>query len=64
MKSFSLLILLLVSTGQRSFAQTGAERLRTYRTTIATLTAADYQVQRIDTFGDGNVWNHTGHVVL
>lgn len=64
MKSIFFFALLLTSTGQRSFAQTGADRLRTYRTTIAALTAADYQVQRIDTFGDGSVWNHTGQVVL
>jgi thiol-disulfide isomerase/thioredoxin len=64
MKYRFLFALLLLGAGQRSSAQTGADRLRTYRTTIAALQAADYQVQRIDTFGDGNVWNHTGQVML
>lgn len=59
-----LCALLVLRAGQHSFAQTGPDRLRTYRTTIAALNAADYEVQRIDTFGDGHVWNHTGHVVL
>ncbi|QKG53614.1 TlpA family protein disulfide reductase [Hymenobacter sp. BRD67] len=56
--------LLLLGAGQRSSAQTGAERLRTYRTTIAALNAVDYQVERNDTFGEGDVWHHTGQVML
>jgi thiol-disulfide isomerase/thioredoxin len=64
MKYTLLVALLVLGAGQPSFAQTGADRLRTYRTTIAALNAADYEVQRIDTFGNGTVWNRTGHVVL
>lgn len=64
MKYSFFFALLLLGAGQRSCAQTGADRLRTYRTTISALNAIDYQVQRIDTFGDGGVWNHTGQVVL
>jgi thiol-disulfide isomerase/thioredoxin len=64
MKYTFLFALLVLGAGQHGSAQTGADRLRTYRTTIAALSAADYEVQRIDTFGDGSVWNHTGQVVL
>ena len=64
MKYNVLFALLLLGAGQPSFAQTGADRLRTYRTTIAALTAATYEVQRIDSIGPTTVWNRTGHVVL
>lgn len=64
MKYCLLFALLALGAGQHSYAQTGTDKLRTYRTTIAALSAADYEVQRIDTFGDGGVWNHTGQVVL
>jgi thiol-disulfide isomerase/thioredoxin len=64
MKHLLLFALLFASVGQHSFAQTGADKLRTYRATIAALRAVEYQVQRIDTFGDGNVWDHTGQVIL
>ena len=64
MKYNVLFALLLLGAGQPSFAQTGTDRLRTYRTTIAALTAATYEVQRIDSIGPTTVWNRTGHVVL
>jgi thiol-disulfide isomerase/thioredoxin len=64
MKYTLLFALWVLGAGQPSFAQTGADRLRTYRTTIAALNAADYEVQRIDTIGTSTVWTRTGQVVL
>jgi len=47
-----------------AYAQTGAEMLQKYQAAIGSFRTADYIVQRIDTFGSGGVWDHTGRVVL
>ncbi|NVO32316.1 hypothetical protein [Hymenobacter lapidiphilus] len=55
---------LLQVLAHATYAQTGADMLRKYQAAIGSFRTADYVVQRIDTFGNGQVWNNTGRVVL
>ncbi|MBO0358676.1 TlpA family protein disulfide reductase [Hymenobacter sp. BT186] len=58
---FSLFMTCIV---QLNWAQTGAERLQQYQQTLRTVHTVGYNVQRIDTFGNGSVWNHAGQVLM
>jgi thiol-disulfide isomerase/thioredoxin len=63
MKHIIFLAVLIAGVTQQISAQTGAEMLQNYKAAIGAFHTIDYRVQRIDTFGDGDVWNRSGFVL-
>ena len=47
-----------------AFGQSGLQRLQQYQARLKTLGTVAYNVQRIDTFANGDTWNHKGSVLL
>ncbi len=64
MKLFVISLFLLSSLLNNVCAQTGTSIIHNYKMNISKINSIEYAVQRIDTFGDGSVWNHTGKVLF
>ena len=58
------LFLLALNSFTASYGQTGKETLRKYQATITAINTVSYNVQRIDTFPSGAVWNHRGSGIM
>lgn len=64
MKAIVALLLSTIGSLTVCRAQTGAEVLQKYQAAILKTHTVGYDVQRIDTFPSGTVWNHQGHGIL
>jgi cytochrome c biogenesis protein CcmG/thiol:disulfide interchange protein DsbE len=64
MKAISLLLLLLGWGVGVVRGQTGPQALHDYRATLRRIPLISYTIQRIDSFGTAEVWNHLGSGVL
>jgi hypothetical protein len=64
MKSAALFLVLMLWGADAVRGQTGQQVLNNYRATLRQIQLISYNIQRIDSFGTDDVWNHFGSGVL
>lgn len=64
MNKLVVIIVLCLTWARVGQGQSGPQALKQYQTFLRSFKTVSYDVQRIDTFPDGSVWDHKGHAIL